>query len=190
MKKKLTTILAMCLCAIMMVTAINPSTAYAADNYTKIKVKYNDGTATFKVNMDKKGIEKVKVKTLKKKWGKPDVTDKSELRDNYQWNKNEETRISFTDNYMDPRWGGVTVIAHDKAISVCGIKIGMKASKASKILKDLGFPMFEESDKPMYDNDDAYIQTGFDAYETVTIICGVKKGKVTSIECHLYRYAD
>jgi len=54
MKKKLTTILAMCLCAIMMVTAINPSTAYAAEK-TPVKVTKEKDRHTGKGHQHKAG---------------------------------------------------------------------------------------------------------------------------------------
>ena len=182
MKKKLTTILAMCLCAILTLTAINPATTYAADNYTKIKVKYKGETMTFKVNMDKKGIEKVKVKTLKKKWGKPDIIDENEITDLYNWQKTETTWIQYRNNHLNHIWGGLNAYVNNKSVSVCGIKVGMKASKASKILKALGFPIFEK--------EKTYIRTGFDDYETIEIICRTKNGKVTNIECNAFHCAE
>mgnify|MGYP001142773486 CR=1 FL=1 len=87
MKKKLTTLIAMFLCAIMTLTAISPSTAYAASK-TPVKATFKGKTVTLAKDINKKST--VKVKTLSKKWGEPkkDVYEDSDFPgETYTWEK-------------------------------------------------------------------------------------------------------
>ena len=63
MKKKLTTILAMLLCAIITITGVCTETAYAAED-TTIKLTFKKKSVTYSVKEN--GIERVNLKSLKK----------------------------------------------------------------------------------------------------------------------------
>jgi len=164
MKKKLTTILAMCLCAIMMVTAINPSTAYAAEK-TPVKVTFKKKTVTLGKDINTKPAQP-KVKTLTKKWGKP-KKETDEYAIYYTWTKGK-TEISYRlmigepDSPSDCTY--IRFDAYDKNLTVNGIRVGMKQEKAQKILEDLGS------------------ETG-DYFETtsISLSCGYTDGKVSMI---------
>lgn len=67
--RKLTTIIAMILCAIITVTSFGTDTAYAASK-TPLKVTFNKKTVTLAKDASTMTTS-VTVKTLTKKWGKP-----------------------------------------------------------------------------------------------------------------------
>ncbi|MCI8363116.1 MAG: hypothetical protein HFJ41_08495 [Clostridia bacterium] len=178
MKKKLTTILAMCLCAIMMVTAINPSTAYAAEK-TPVKVTFKKKTVTLGKDINTKPAQP-KVKTLTKKWGKP-KKETDEYAIYYTWTKGK-TEISYRlmigepDSPSDCTY--IRFDAYDKNLTVNGIRVGMKQEKADKIIKDLGGETTDYS-------------ASLDLRETsgflISYMCD--KGKVSSINVELtYAY--
>lgn len=162
MKRKVTTILAIILCAIITVTGIYADTAYAADK-TPLKVTFKGKTVTLTEDVDVKPAAP-KVKTLKNKWGNP---KKEVYRDNidgktievarsYTWTKGETTIAYNIQKYREPMWTSartyIRIDSSDKNLKVNGIKIGMKKSKAEKILKNLqtidenGSPWFLDSD--------------------------------------------
>lgn len=173
MKKKLTTILAMCLCAIMMVTAINPSTAYAAEK-TPVKVTFKKKTVTLAKDIYTKPAQP-KVKTLTKKWGKPKKeTTEGYIR--YNWTKGE-TKIAYTFPGEKPSACSRTYInidSTDKNVKVNGLKVGMKQEKADEIIKDLGGETTDYS-------------ATLDLLETsgIRITCCYNNGKVSLIHVEL-----
>lgn len=173
MKKKLTTILAMFLCAIMTLTAISPATAYAAEN-TTLKVTYKKKTVTFTMNENGDSIERVKLKTLKKKWNEPTKTEKGEYTAVYEWKKGD-THIRYVDNYYIPNRSCIDAYSSDKNLSICGLKVGLKESKVKKIMKKLG------GEKDSYGNYGASLGDG-----RIMISCTLEKGKVTFVNCTLY----
>ena len=170
MKRKLTTIITMCLCAIMTLTAISPATAYAASK-TPVKATFKGKTVTLTKDINAKST--TKVKTLKKKWGKPkkdvwedtDFSGEKYKTTTYTWKKGE-TKIKY--NQPEKEVGSNTKCirfeSHDKNFKILGIKVGMKQEKAQKILEDLGS------------------ETG-DYFETtsISLSCGYTDGKVSMI---------
>lgn len=162
MKRKVTTILAIILCAIITVTGIYADTAYAADK-TPLKVTFKGKTVTLTEDVDVKPAAP-NVKTLKNKWGKPkkeiqhdnseDETMETSIR--YTWTKGKTTIMYHIQKYREPMWTSartyIRIDSSDKNLKVNGIKIGMKKSKAEKILKNLqtidenGSPWFLDSD--------------------------------------------
>lgn len=175
MKKKLTTILAMFLCAIMTLTAINPSTVYAASK-TPVKATFKGKTVTLMKDINAKST--VKIKTLTKKWGKPkkDVYDANDfLGENktttYRWEKGD-TGIEY--NLPEREFGSNTKCirfgSRDKNFKILGIKVGMKQEKAQKILEDLGGETSE-------DGSQTDIKT-----TGIRLMCCYSDGKVSSIQ--------
>lgn len=177
MKKKLTTIIAMFLCAIMTLTAINPATAYAASK-TPVKATFKDKTVTLMKDINKKST--IKVKTLKKKWGKPkkdvwedtDFSGEKYKTTTYAWGKEGSTLIQYNlpeievgSNTKCIRFGSL-----DKNFKILGIKVGMKQEKAQKILEDLG----GETDE--YGSSTEIETTG------IRLMCYYTDGKVSNID--------
>ena len=170
MKKKLTTLIAMFLCAFMTITAISPSTAYAASKMP-VKATFKGKTVTLMKDINAKST--VKVKTLTKKWGKPkkdiwedtDFSRKKYKTTTYTWEKGE-TKIEY--NLPEKEVGSNTKCirfeSHDKNFKILGIKVGMKQEKAEKILKDLG------------SETDDYFET-----TSISLSCGYTDGKVSMI---------
>lgn len=174
MKKKLTTILAIILCAIITVTAISPATAYAAEK-TPVKATFKGKTVTLTKDINAKST--VKVKTLKKKWGKPkkDVYENTDLNTKYKmttyrWEKGD-TGIEY--NLPEKDVGGNTkciwIGSSDKNLTILGIKVGMKKEKAQEILEDLGGETYGASSE--------INTTG------IWLSCTYTGGKVSNIMC-------
>lgn len=176
MKRKLTTIIAMFLCAIMTLTAINPSTAYAASK-TPVKATFKGKTVTLTKDINAKST--VKVKTLKKKWGKPkkdvwedtDFSGKKYKTTTYRWEKGD-TGIEY--NLPEKDVGSNTKCirfgSRDKNFKILGIKVGMKQEKAQKILEDLGGETSE-------DGSQTDIKT-----TGIRLMCCYSDGKVSNID--------
>ena len=171
MKKTFTSILAMILCAIIAITGISSETAYAADSNT-LKLTFNKKSITLSID-NEKGVESVKLSTLKNKWGKPESSGDNYLT-TYTWKKGK-TSINYTDYYETPQFSNFSVSIYDKNGSLCGIKVGMKKSKAVKIMKKIGAKEI---------NDDS-ISVEL-ASRRIGISCGFEKGKVTQILCTAY----
>jgi len=171
MKKTFKTIIIMILCTIITVTGISAETAYAADN-TLIKVTFNKKSVKLKIDGEK-GIKRVKLNTLKDKWGTPEVY-KDEYMERYSWKKGK-TEIYYADDLTDPERSLISINADDKNAAICGIKVGMKKAKAVKIMKKLGAENPESN----------YIGAEF-ASRRVIIFCDFKKGKVSRISCTAY----
>lgn len=178
MKKKLTTLLAVLLCTILTVAGICADTAYAADYADTLKVTFKKKSVTLNVNREKIGIEPIKIKTLKKKWGKPEVT-KDEYSAIYTWKKGK-TEITYTDDFTAAFWSGFSITIEDKNASIAGLKVGMSKKKAEKILKTLG---------EVNSNEDADFVQMTEAGRC-NITCQYKKGKVSRIAAYIYRRQD
>lgn len=144
--RKLTTIIAMILCAIITVTSFGTDTAYAASK-TPLKVTFNKKTVTLAKDASTMTTS-VTVKTLTKKWGKPkkEVCEGDPLcggRDGnttYIWEKGKTTITYTIPVDVEFTHGGkqIWIYSYDKNLKILGIKVGMKQKKAEKILKDLG----------------------------------------------------
>lgn len=172
--KKLTTMIAMILCAIITVTSFGTDTAYAASK-TPVKAAFKGKTVTLAKDINAKST--TKVKTLKKKWGKPkkDVYDANDfLGENktttYTWEKSE-TKIEY--NLPEREFGSNTkcirISSYDKNFKILGIKVGMKQEKAQKILEDLGGETDEYGSQTKIDTTGIYLS------------CNYTDGKVSSI---------
>lgn len=150
MKNKLTTILAMLLCAILTITGIGIETAYAAEK-TPIKITFNKKTVTLAKNINTKP-KQPDFKTLKSKWGKPEANeiiapDWNTYEDRlygimYSWKKGESgITYHISETPRDKRIGSdrtyITIGIFDKNIKVNGVTVGTKQKKAEKILKKL-----------------------------------------------------
>lgn len=144
--RKLTTIIAMILCAIITVTSFGTDTAYAASK-TPLKVTFNKKTVTLAKDASTMTTS-VTVKTLTKKWGKPkkEVYEGSPLYDGldgyttYIWNKGKTTitYVSPVDETFCGLRKHIDIHSSDKNIKIFGIKVGMERKKAEKIEKKLG----------------------------------------------------
>ena len=154
MKKKLTTILAMLLCAIITITGVCAETAYAAED-TTIKLTFKKKSVTYSVKED--GIERVNLKSLKKKWGKPSDTYEYYGIYGYTWSKGK-TNFTYEDNTTTPERSLFVINIGDKNGSISGIKVGMKKSKVKKILKEISNKV-ESSDE----------------YGTINALVGIKR---------------
>lgn len=175
MKKLLKSIIAAMLVAIIAISALGTETAQAASNPV-IKVTYNKKTVKF--TLTDTGVKKVSYKTLKKNWGKPTRTDKDEQYGQYAqytWEKGKST-FTFTEHYDNPARDNYNIMICDKKTTVCGIKIGMKADKAEKILKKIG-GTFEKLENYMYTT----YNNGL-----VKIDCNINNGKISGINVTIY----
>ena len=171
MKKKMTAIIAMLLCAILTITGICTDTAYAADNTVPLTIKFKGKTITFSDDATE-AVEEIQLKTLKKKWGKPKV-EKDDNFASYTWEKGKTVVYYSNDNYFGPTNTYVRIETTDKNATVCGMKVGMKKSKAKKIMKKLGADI-NKSDAHVYLPEDTHIS------------CEFKNGKVSSLYCSIY----
>lgn len=182
MKKKITTIITMLLCAIITITAISTDTTYAADKNIPVKLTFKKKSVTFQVNEEKGGIDKVKVNTLKKKWGKPSIS-KNEFMTEYAWKKGK-SEIKYLDIYDMPRSSQIYITAYDKNTSLYGIKVGMTKSKVKKILKKLGTVDTQQNGDGSLDVLFVHILDDGSAY----INCYFENNKVSGIQAGLYFY--
>lgn len=175
MKKLTKSIIASILCAVIAITAIatvNTTTAYAESDKTPLKVTIKGKTVTLVKDINTmQGYPKVK--TLKKKWGKPDTSGQNPEMPYYLWTKGK-TRIDFSIfPYIDnptARHPYIQITSSDKKFKVNGIKlIGMKQKKAKKILKNLSMEInnFDTSDEARFEVGD--------------ITCHYEKGKVSQV---------
>lgn len=170
MKNLLKSIIAAMLVAVIAISGISTETAQAASNPV-IKVTYNKKTVKF--TLTDTGVKEVKYKSLKKKWGKPSETSKSDGLVSYTWKKGD-TNILYAD--MDNGWTNYSINIYDKNAALCGIKVGMKAEKAEKILEKLGVEIERESNN--------IFAKYADGRCNVTV--GLEKGKVIQINAVLY----
>lgn len=182
MKKKITPIIAMLLCAILTITVISTDTAYAAEKKIPVKVAFEKKTAKFNINTKKRGIDRVKLSTLKEKWGEPD-TSEEEFMIHYSWKKGE-SEIRYVDVYEAPRSSLIYITAYDKNISVNGIKVGMTKSKVKKLLKKLG--KVEQDNNGSFDTLSIRMLNG--ACTCIYIDCYFENNKVSGINAGLYFY--
>jgi len=182
MKKKITTIITMLLCAILTITAISTDTAYAADKNIPVKVTFKKKTITLNVNTEKGGIDRVKLSTLKKKWGKPG-SNKDEFMAEYAWKKGE-SEIKYVDVYEQPHSSQIYITAYDKNTSIYGIKVGMTKTKVKKLLKKLGKVEAQQNGDGSLDMLFVHILDDGSAY----INCYFENDKVSGIQAGLYFY--
>lgn len=171
MKKKMTTLIAMLLCAILTITGICTDTAYAADNTVPLTIKFKGKTITFSDDATE-AVEEIQLKTLKKKWGKPKV-EKDDNSTSYTWKKGKTVVYYSNDNYFGSTSTQLTINIYDKNATVCGMKVGMKKKKAEKILKKLGAELYESG---------AHVSLPKDTQ----ISCDFKNGKVSRLYCSIY----
>lgn len=172
MKKKLTTILAMLLCAIITITGVCTETAYAAED-TTIKVTFKKKSVTYSVSED--GIERVNLKTLKKKWGKPSDTYEYYGTYGYTWKKGK-TEITYKDDTNTPERSALIVSIEDKNGSLCGVKVGMTKAKAKKIFKKMGCEV------SIHEN--IYMTATLN--DRIIFSCTLENGKVVNVGAALY----
>lgn len=177
MKKKMTMLIAMLLCAILTITGICTETAYAAEK-TPLKVTFKKKTVTLAKDINTKPVQP-KVKTLKSKWGSPkketyydNEADKTmKTSESYTWTKGKTTIYYNIQHYREPMWFSsrtyIRIDSSDKNLKVNGIKVGMKQEKAEKILKNLG------------GNDGEFLASG------IRVMCSYENGKVSYISVDL-----
>ena len=169
MKKKLTTILAMLLCAIITITGVCTETAYAAED-TTVKVTFKKKSVTYSVSED--GIERVNLKTLKKKWGKP--SDTYEYY-GYTWKKGK-TELTYKDDTNTPERSALIVSIEDKNGSINGVKVGMTKAKAKKIFKKMGCEVSISENICMTAT----------LNDRISFSCTLENGKVVNVGAALY----
>lgn len=175
MKKKLTTIIAVILCAIITVTSFGTDTAYAASK-TPLKINFKGESITLTKDIYTKAAT-AKVKTLTKKWGKPEkeVYEADDIWDGcaiYSWKKGK-TEIKYTLPFGEDfgsNTKNIQIYSGDKNVKVLGIKVGMKQAKAQKILEDLG-------------GETSYSSTDLNLFEKtgIRLTCSYEDGKVSGV---------
>lgn len=186
MKKKQTTILAMFLCVLMAIVAVNADTAYAAREKIPLKVTFKGKTVTLMKDINKDPV-KPNVKTLKSKWGKPELSvdhgESSELENKpdvfsktYEWKKGNTTVRYNNQYYIEPMWFSsrtyIEIRTSDKNVKAGGLKVGMKETEAKKILKKLG--------AKQEDYGNWYVRE-YDSHSSLMISIICDKGKVTDL---------
>lgn len=185
MKKLTKSIITSILCAVIAITGIatvNTTTAYAASDKVPVKVTFKGKTLTLTKDLNKE-LKRPKVKTLKKKWGKP--TEQQECYDEYtdetlktanfySWGKGKSA-IYYNVQLHKLSLGGsarthIQIYSEDKNIKINGIKVGMSQKKARKILKSFGLKTENYTD-----SSDQIISDGG------SIACMYEDGKVSQI---------
>ena len=176
MKKTFKSILAMILCAMIAITGIGTETAYAANSKTPIKVTFNKKTVTLSKDIND-SVKPLNLKTLNKKWGKPKKTEQ-ETRTEYTWKKGKTTINYYVSKTPKAERTGcertyIRIDSYDANGGAFGIKVGMKRSKAEKILKNLDLEI-RDTDAGGYLSSDMGIFS-----------CTFKNGKVTGVTCEI-----
>lgn len=187
MKKKQITILAVFLCVLMAVAAVNADTAYAARDKIPLKVTFKGKTVTLMKDINKDPV-KPDLKTLKAKWGKPEIfADHGESAESenkpdvfsktYEWKKGNTTICYNNQYYVEPMWASsrtyIEIRTSDKNVKAGGLRVGMKETEAEKILKKLG--------ARQGDYGDSYVRE-YDSHSSLMISIGCGNGKVTYID--------
>ena len=143
MKKITKSILTSILCAVMILTGItasNTSTVYAASKKTPFTLTFNRKTVTLSDDLNdslENGIDNVKFKTLKSKWGKASISQIYTDYGSYTWLKGKSYVTYHRDFRSSSSVDHIIYEAFDKNVSICGIKVGMKKSTVLKKLKKL-----------------------------------------------------
>lgn len=186
MKKKQKTILALFLCILMAAAAINADTACAARAKVPIKFTFKGKTVTLMKDINKDPV-KPNVKTLKSKWGKPEIFadhgESAESEDKpdvvsktYEWEKGNTTVRYNNQYYKEPMWASsrtyIEIRTSDKNVKAGGLKVGMKEKEAKKILKKLGA-------KQEYGG--GWYTREYDSHSSLMISINCENGKVTYI---------
>lgn len=131
MKKLLRSILTIALCAVLAITAAGTETAYAASKKMPAKVTLDEETVTFSKDI-KKGLKKISIKSVEKKWG-----EATETGDNYYCWKSGTSFIECFTYKKNVQY--IQVYVQDENSSMFGITCGMTEKTALKKLKKYGF---------------------------------------------------
>lgn len=183
------------LCAVIAITGIGSSTAYAAGKKLPLKVTFNGTSVNLLKDMKKDDYASEKVETIEKKWGKP---SKKEAVDDayieYTWKKGKTT-IGFTLNTEHNSLFMYHIDIKDKNGALCGLKVGMKKEMVLKkmqkmfgkknviVVKEGQGLSYEDDGKPVPlgepTGDGDFVWVNIDGYPSITVL--LKNGKVSSI---------
>ena len=144
MKTTFKRIIAVILCAVIVIASTGTNTAYAATSKPPLKLKFN-GKSINMVNVLENGNEETaSIAEVMKKFGEPDK--KSEANDlgteftEYVWEKGSSsiqlTNIKVLSNGSE-YLGHFDVQLKGKNDALCGIKVGMKKAAVLKKLKKM-----------------------------------------------------
>lgn len=151
MKQKIKSMIALTLCAMIVIAGIistGTDAAYAASK-TPLKVTFKKKTVTLMKDINK-APTRPKVKTLTEKWGIPKKETWNENPENkametakrYTWKKGKTTILYHIQKYKDPMWisahSYIEIKSADKNLTVLGVKVGTKKETAKKVLEKLG----------------------------------------------------
>lgn len=201
MKTTLKRIIAVILCAIIAIANAGANTAYAAGKEIPLKVTFNGASANLIKDLETSGGrgDTLSLGALEEKWGEPSKKRDDGIKSNtaatttLMWKKGKTyIAILCTDPELEnSEAGSITIDMKDKNGAVLGVKVGMKADKAFKILqKTLGKKKVELGKKKGYQikivkkiSEATCIQAYAGPYLPIGI--GLKNGKVSSI--HFWR---
>ena len=158
----------MLLCAIITITGVCTETAYAAED-TTVKVTFK------KKSVSEDGIERVNLKTLKKKWGKPSDTYEYYGTYGYTWKKGK-TEITYKDDTNTPERSALIINIEDKNGSINGVKVGMTKAKAKKIFKKMGCEVSI--------SENIYMTATLN--DRISFSCTLENGKVVNVGAAIY----
>ena len=140
MKRMLKVVFAAVLCVAIALSDVGGMvTADAAGKKQPLNVSFC-GTTVKLVNdfyTDFSEWKPVKIKTVEKKWGKPNKKDTAEY--SYTWKKGKTTIKLIDSGFFDGKEsgdvGGISIEIKDKNGSIYGVKVGMKKETALKKLR-------------------------------------------------------
>lgn len=185
--KKITSLIALILCAVLAISGLCVETAYAANKKMSLKVGFKGKTVNLIKDInDEYDRYELSVASVQKKWGKP-KTKKYGDSTMYTWKKGKTTiEVSDFDAKKDGKSyvGGITIHIKDKNGSLWGVKVGMKAETAlKKIKKALDTENVVDDINDVYGVGIAYTKDCISAFTGPYMPANfeLKNGKVTSI---------
>lgn len=124
------------ICAVIAITSIETSMAYAAKKKIPFKVAFNGTSVSLFKDINPGDYSKLK--TVEKKWGKP--SKKETVGDSYAtectWKKGK-TSIHLVGRNADDCVIRFSIDIKDKNGALCGIKVGMKKETALKKMQNM-----------------------------------------------------
>lgn len=164
MKRIFRTFIVMVLCAIVTSMSITDTRmAYAAEKKTPVKVTFKN--KTIKLSGDINNTPRPKknmLKKLKKKFGKSNyiLSPWMELSDTYNWKDGKswvEYSVARTEEGLRGPRAQIRCDFYNEGEGAIGIEVGMKESKAKKIMKKLGGKVYEYGSGDVEINDCALV---------------------------------
>ncbi len=187
--KKITSLIALILCAVLAISGLCVETVYAANEKMSLKVGFKGKTINLIKDISDGDRYEMSIASVQKKWGKP-KTKKSGYSTYYTWKKGKTTiEVSDFDATKDGKSyvGSITISIKDKNGSLWGVKVGMKAETAlEKIKKAMDTENVVDNIDDMFGSGDVGVAYTKDVISAFTgpympINFELKNGKVTSI---------